>query len=79
MNKRNYSSPRGPMVIALGGTFVVYPILLYTQMLYDGRFSFPYGSQGEATLMMGFVCLFVFVGLLIASMGLQMILEDNNN
>lgn len=65
----------GPLAIAFGGTFIVFPILKYTQLLFDGRLSFPY--QDEATGWMAFVCLFVFLGLLVASMGLQLILEDS--
>ena len=67
----------GPLAIATGGTFVVWPILVYVQMLYDGRLSFPYQDVAPGMMMM--VCFFVFLGLLIASMGLQMILEDSNN
>ena len=74
MNSKNRSSIWGPLAIAAGGTFVVWPILVYTQMLYDGRLSFPY--QDAAAGMMAMVCLFVFLGLLIASMGLQLILAD---
>jgi hypothetical protein len=65
----------GPLAIASGGTFIVWPILFYAQMLFDGRLSFPY--QDTAAGIIGMVSLFVFLGLLIASMGLQMILEDN--
>ncbi len=76
MNQKTRSSIWGPLAIASGGTFVVWPILLYAQMLYDGRLSFPY--QDVASGMMMIVSIFVFLGLLIASMGLQLILTDKN-
>jgi hypothetical protein len=75
MSERKRPGFRGPLALAFGGTFIVFPILSYAQLLYDGRLSFPY--QGAATGMMLFVCLFVFLGLLIGGMGLQMILEDS--
>ena len=67
----------GPLAIAFGGVFIVFPILSYIQMMFDGRLSFPY--QETASGMMAMVCLFVFLGLLVASMGLQMILQDNKD
>lgn len=67
---------RGSIALAFGGTFVVYPILSYALLLYEGLLSFPY--EEAATGMMLFVCIFVFFGLLIAGMGLQMILEDSS-
>lgn len=66
---------RGPIALALGGTFIVFPLLSYAQLLYDGRLSFPY--EGSAVGMMVWVCLITFLGLLIAGMGLQMILADS--
>jgi hypothetical protein len=76
MNQGKKLGLRGPLAIAFGGTFIVFPILSYSLLLYEGRLSFPY--EGAATGMMLFVCIFVFFGLLIAGMGMQMILEDSS-
>ena len=70
------SGLRGPLALALGGRFVVFPLLSYAQLAYEGRLSFPY--EGAATGMMLYVCIFLFLGLFIAGIGLQMILEDNS-
>ncbi|KXH77123.1 MAG: hypothetical protein AM326_05720 [Candidatus Thorarchaeota archaeon SMTZ-45] len=75
MNQKKQVGFRGPLVLAVGGTFIVFPLLSYAQLLHDGRLSFPY--EGAAMGMTLYVCLFVFLGLLIAGMGLEMILEDS--
>jgi len=77
LKQNTRSSMWGPLAIACGGTFIVWPILTYTQMMFDGRLSFPY--QDVASGMMMMVCFFVFCGLLIAGMGLQLILNDHNH
>jgi hypothetical protein len=74
LSQKGKSSIAGPLAIACGGVFIVFPILSYIQLMFDGRLSFPY--QDTASGMMAMVCLFVFLGLLVASMGLQMILEE---
>lgn len=66
---------RGPITLALGGTFIVFPLLAYSLLLYEGRLSFPY--SGAAYGMMLFVCTVVFLGLVIVGLGLQMILRDS--
>jgi hypothetical protein len=76
LNRKIKSGLWGPLAIATGGTFIVFSILSYVQMMYDGRLSFPYQDTAQGMLMM--VCLFVFLGLLVASMGLQLILDDYN-
>jgi len=75
MNQKIPLGLRGPLVLAAGGTFIVFPLLSYAQQLYDGRLSFPY--EGAAMGMTLSVCLFVFLGFLIAGLGLEMILEDS--
>jgi len=69
------SSLGGSLAIATGGTFIAFSVLSYLQMMYDGRLSYVYQNAAQGMLMM--VCLFVFLGLLIASMGLQLILQEN--
>ena len=76
MSNGRKSSLWGPLAIATGGTFIVCPILLYTQLLFDGRLSFPY--QNTAFVVIAMASFFVFFGLLIASRGLQLILDDYN-
>lgn len=75
MSQKRRAGLSGPLALAFGGTFVVFPMLFFSVQLYDGRLSFPY--QEAVTGVMLFVCLFVFLGLWIAGMGLQMILEDS--
>ncbi|MFX1579576.1 MAG: hypothetical protein ACFFBJ_07990 [Promethearchaeota archaeon] len=75
MSQENKLGLRGPVALALGGTFVVFPLLTYSLLLYDGRLSFPY--SGAASGMMLFVCTVVFLGLMMVGMGLQMILRDS--
>jgi len=77
LSQKTRSSIWGPLAIAFGGTFIVWPILTYTQMMFDGRLSFPYQDVAPGMMMM--VCVFVFCGLLIAGMGLQLILNDYNH
>lgn len=75
VNQKRRLGIRGPLALALGGTFVVFPILSFALLLYDGRLSFPY--QNTATGMLLYVSVLVFFGLLISGMGFQMILEDS--
>jgi len=75
MNQKKGFGLRGPVVLALGGAITVFPFLGFAQLLYEGRLSFPY--EGAAMGMMLYVTILTFIGLLLAGMGLQMILEDS--
>ena len=76
MNQEERLGLRGPLFLAVGGTFVVFSILAYSYLLFEGRLSWPY--TGAASGMMLFVCTLVFLGLFILGMGQQMILRDSN-
>ncbi|MGQ4912221.1 MAG: hypothetical protein ACP6KW_08650 [Candidatus Thorarchaeota archaeon] len=65
----------GPISFAVGGCFVTFPILSFFYLLYDGRLSHPYTGAFEGYMV--FVLFLVFVGLLVAATGIQMILEDS--
>jgi len=66
---------RGPIFLALGGTFVVFALVAYSYLLFEGRLSWPY--TGAASGMMLFVCVIVFLGLFVLGMGQQMIMKDS--
>ena len=66
---------RGPITLAVGGTFVVFSLLVYSYLLYEGSLSFP--NTGNSLGIMLYVCSFVFFGLIFIGMGLQMILRDS--
>jgi hypothetical protein len=75
MNQEKRAGFRGPLALAFGGFFVTFPLLFFAQQLFDGRLSFPYREAAAAIIM--FTSVFVFFGVLVAGVGLQMILEDS--
>lgn len=65
----------GPFAVAFGGSIALFPILTFAKLLYDGRLSWPYEATFQGMLFM--TLMFVFFGLFLLALGIEIMLDDN--
>ena len=64
----------GPFIFAIGGVFTLFPILSFEKLLLEGRLSWPYDSAFIG--MSVWTLLFVFLGVFLVGLGIEIILES---
>ncbi len=65
----------GPFALAVGGSIIIFLILEYFRLLYDGRLTFPYEESGQGITL--FIGMFSLLGLFLVGLGLEMIIQDS--
>ncbi|MFX0108341.1 MAG: hypothetical protein ACFE7R_08660 [Candidatus Hodarchaeota archaeon] len=64
----------GPFALGFGGAVVVFPILSFFLLLEERRLTWPNEGGSEFIL---YACVFVFLGMALIGLGLELIIEDS--